>query len=390
MKIIEIGTGYTPIPSKIGAATEIVIENLIKGFNQLGVTNELIDIGFTQKDKSQYDEELNTIVHVLKLPKYFSLVNEKSLLYYIKRIYYSIKVGLFLRKSLKNYKGDVVLHFHNQFNFYFAYQIIKKLLKKKGISIIYTIHSPGWSLFNKIPFGLKLEKFAIKKATYIISLTEIIKMKIVALNPGIDEKKIIVIPNGVSLQTYAPIETIKKENIILNVGSICERKNQLETLRTLKNFLIENSFEFKFAGKIIDTKYYKKITEYIELNGLTNYVVYLGEIQPGIQLNSLYNSSMFYVSNSKQEAFSLVVLESMAAGLPVLLSNTFDKFIDSKDSLREVIKILPDHQIVLELSNLLKDNRVYNLYRNSQINFIQSQYDWNIIAKKVNNINTKN
>ena len=32
MKIYEIGTGYTSIPAKMGAATEIVVEELTKSF----------------------------------------------------------------------------------------------------------------------------------------------------------------------------------------------------------------------------------------------------------------------------------------------------------------------------------------------------------------------
>ena len=32
MKIYEIGTGYTPIPARISAATEIVVEELTKAF----------------------------------------------------------------------------------------------------------------------------------------------------------------------------------------------------------------------------------------------------------------------------------------------------------------------------------------------------------------------
>ena len=30
MKIIEVGTGYTSIPANMGAATEIVVEELVK------------------------------------------------------------------------------------------------------------------------------------------------------------------------------------------------------------------------------------------------------------------------------------------------------------------------------------------------------------------------
>ena len=37
MKVYEIGTGYTPIPANIGAATEIVVEELTKSMMKKGI-----------------------------------------------------------------------------------------------------------------------------------------------------------------------------------------------------------------------------------------------------------------------------------------------------------------------------------------------------------------
>ena len=44
MKIYEIGTGYTPIPAKMGAATEIVVEELAKSFQKKGKDVTILDI----------------------------------------------------------------------------------------------------------------------------------------------------------------------------------------------------------------------------------------------------------------------------------------------------------------------------------------------------------
>ena len=47
MKLYEIGTGYTPIPAQMGAATEIVVEGLTRAFQKLNVPVEIIDIKAT-------------------------------------------------------------------------------------------------------------------------------------------------------------------------------------------------------------------------------------------------------------------------------------------------------------------------------------------------------
>ena len=44
MKIIEVGTGYTSIPANMGAATEIVVEELAKIFEKEKVNYEIFDI----------------------------------------------------------------------------------------------------------------------------------------------------------------------------------------------------------------------------------------------------------------------------------------------------------------------------------------------------------
>ena len=44
MKIIEIGTGYTSIPARMGAATEIVVEELTKSYMKQKKDVLLVDI----------------------------------------------------------------------------------------------------------------------------------------------------------------------------------------------------------------------------------------------------------------------------------------------------------------------------------------------------------
>jgi len=149
MKIIEIATGYTPIPAKIGAATEIVVENLIYGFNNAGIKNELIDIGFSGGETSKQNESIQTIVHYQKLPKWLNKIDDNGLAHYLRRIFYSIKVGFFLRKYLKNQDDKIVLHFHNQFNFFFFYLICKQHINKTHIKTIGSSSNLVGQFFDK-------------------------------------------------------------------------------------------------------------------------------------------------------------------------------------------------------------------------------------------------
>ena len=381
MKIIEIATGYTPIPAKIGAATEIVVENLIYGFNNAGIKNELIDIGFSGGETSKQNESIQTIVHYQKLPKWLNKIDDNGLAHYLRRIFYSIKVGFFLRKYLKNQDDKIVLHFHNQFNFFFFYLICKQHINKTHIKTIYTVHSPGWSVFIKIPFSLLFEKFSIKKSNFTIALTQNIRNQIITIIKGINPEGILVIPNGVNTNIFKQNESIIKEKTILNIGSICRRKNQLETIIILKDFLIQNFYVFKYAGKIIEHDYFNEINSFVVKNNLQNNVQYLGEIKPGDNLIFLYNSSKIYISNSKSEAFNLVILESLSCGLPVILSTDFEQSLSAIKN-DTFLQISSNDQFIEKITFLIEDEVNYKKISGKAQKFIKNNFSWRKIIEK--------
>lgn len=383
MKIIEIATGYTPIPAKVGAATEIVVENLVKSFNSLHVVNELIDIRYSNQKHILAEDIEGSKIHKITLPKWLSKIEDKGIVHLIRRVLYSLKLGFYIKKYIKqqNNNGELlILHFHNQFNFFFTFIIARREIQKCNVKTLYTIHTPNWSHLNYIPKRLIVEKISIIKADIVISLTQVIKKNILELLK-IDSDKIWVIKNGVNVNEYAPLLNVCKENTILNVGSICERKNQLGTIKAVMDFLVDENYRFVFAGKIIDNHYYNKILDFIDNYNLSKNVEYLGEVKPGVGLNKLYNSSMFYVSHSRQEAFSLVILESMAAGLPVILSSSFESFFDKDDNIRKAVKFVSDDKICSHLKMLSRNKFRYNQYIEKQLECINEYYTWDSIAK---------
>jgi glycosyltransferase involved in cell wall biosynthesis len=380
MRIFEIGTGYTEIPPKIGAATEVVVENLYKAFSTVpNVESNLVDIAFDKQNKHAPS------VYKLYVPASLKGINDKGYIHLLRRISYSIKLAFFLKKLAKNISEDTVFHFHNQFNFFFFYNLIKMGVATKNpkVKLAYTIHSPSWSEDVAPPKNLKLEVFAIKNSDYVISLTNNIKNNILS-QLGSDNKltdRINVIPNGVNIEVYKPIEAVKQRQIV-NIGSVCPRKNQLQAIKILQDFLIKNNFTFVFAGKIIDTEYYNEILSYISTNSLTDNVKYLGEVEPGHALNTLYNSSLAYFSVSKSEAFSLVVLESLAAGLPVVLSDSFNNSLSDIKELPDCIRISSTDLIVNEVDNVIRQNLDNNRLSDQARKFVTKEYSWHSIVMK--------
>ena len=118
MKIYEIGTGYTPIPAQMGAATEIVVEELVKAFRRNGADVELLDI--QAADRKENDLPIREI----PVPDCFTGTDVKlGIMHKLKRVAYSVALAWELRKILKKTVQPVLLHFHNQYNLFFFLRI---------------------------------------------------------------------------------------------------------------------------------------------------------------------------------------------------------------------------------------------------------------------------
>lgn len=331
MKIYEIGTGYTPIPAQMGAATEIVVEELTKAFLKQGVDVQIIDIAAENRVPH------NLPIREVKVPGCFSGTDvQLGIMHKLKRVVYSVALAGELKRILKQETEPVVLHFHNQYNLFFFLKLVPASLRKKA-RIAYTVHSYIWhgkwsdirAIVSKRYFQ---EIYCVKYADDVFALngqTEFNMHKYL----NVEADRIHLIDNGVNVDTYVPAADGEKDKIktdcqladkkvFIQVGSVCERKNQLEAIRLLLPVMKEDTnVVFCYAGGLIDGEYQEQILKFAEENQIKDQVRYLGEMKPGYDLNKLYNCAEAMVFPSKAEGFSLVILEAMSAGVPVLIGH---------------------------------------------------------------------
>lgn len=391
MKIYEIGTGYTSIPAKISAATEIIIEQLTYAMIENGEDVTIIDI----EDKNRKSNSLP--ITEIKVPL-FSDKTDTSLgiVHKIKRVLYSIAVAKKLKNILKNSKEKIFLHFHNQYNMFFFLKLTSAKEREKCICA-YTNHSGIWTLdwneskdiINKRYFQ---EAECMKKADYLFVLNN--KTKENAINHlGVNKDKIFLISHGVNTDIYKPlsVEEIEKtkseinlsnKKIILQIGSVNENKGQKRALQMLLPLLKERQdLVYAYAGGIVDENYQNEILKFAKVNKIENQVKYFGMIPPGEELNRIYNIAEATIVPSKFESFCLVVIESFSAGVPVLLDeNSSFSFSESAllytaDNFEQVIKdnILDNKEQQIKLKKEVRENALNN-------------YNWNAIAKQYTQI----
>lgn len=333
MKIYEIGTGYTPIPAQVAAATESVVEDLSKAFIKKGVPVQVIDISAQNRIATDLP-----IIEV-KVPSVFTKSDVSlGLVHKLKRVAYSVALAFKLKEILKNESEKVVLHFHNQYNLFFYLKFVSKKLQKKAV-IAYTNHNGLWSLpWQEVESRLRKRYFqeieGIKNADVVFVLNKNSKK-------NIDENfktKTVLINNGVNTEVYHPLDSravdeikgkygLLGKKVILQVGSVYENKGQDRAIDLMLPILQQDkNTVYVFAGGIVSQEYFEKVKEKIENSGIKEQAVYLGSFVPGEEMNNLYNMADATVFLSSYEGFPLVCIEALSAGVPVIMkkSSTFD------------------------------------------------------------------
>lgn len=332
MRIFEIGTGYTSIPADKGAATEIVIEGLTRSLLRLGYDVMIVDIA----DSARLPTDLPIVE--ASMPKGFDSTDEAlGFRHKLKRVVYSLRLAKKLREILRSVADDerVVLHFHNQYNAFFFLHLCPPRLRRRAC-VAYTNHSGAWngawdSIRDTINRRYFMERYAQRHSDVVFVLNPVTRKNLID-NLGIDSRHVVELINGVDTQMYRPASAeaaaatagrlfFPGATYVFQCGSICENKGQLRSLRALLPLMRKDScLCYAYAGGIIDEDYASRIKEFAESEGIAERVRYLGELAPGRQLAETYTGARCMLLPSGYESFSLVTIESLSCGVPVVIN----------------------------------------------------------------------
>ncbi|MBI4753413.1 glycosyltransferase family 4 protein [Candidatus Desantisbacteria bacterium] len=170
-----------------------------------------------------------------------------------------------------------------------------------------------------------LEKYIYKKGRYkkIIAISNFIKAHLMTYF-HIPEEDIIVIYHGVNLEEFNPenknlirkkirdnYQIKENETLLLFVGKEYKRKGLRYIIDAL-DILQRDDIKLLVVGK--DTSRYSKALA----TSFDKRVIFAGHSQ---DVASYYAAADIFVFPTTFDAFGMVVLEAMAAGLPVIVSN---------------------------------------------------------------------
>ncbi len=133
--------------------------------------------------------------------------------------------------------------------------------------------------------------------------------------------RIPVIPNGVDMDAFFPSASHTEPVNVLCVGRLIERKGQHHLLRAFARLRQSNEtspMQLTLVGTGDAEDFLKQLA--IQLD-IANHVSFAGAV-PRERMPELYRQADIFVLPSQSEGMSMALLEAMASGLPVIVTDT--------------------------------------------------------------------
>jgi len=234
----------------------------------------------------------------------------------------------------------------------------------------------------------KIEKESARDATIIVTVSKYSSKKIVQLY-DVDEKKIRIVPNGVDLEKFKPVEGYEKarheievnnKQCVFFVGRLVPRKGVHFLIEAAKHVVKEiKETMFVVVG---DGPLKNHLISYSKKQGVSDNFVFLGDVHDDM-LPTLYNCADLFVLPSIQEGQGIALLEAQATARPVVafnVSGTNEIVLDKETGLL----VKPDsYELANAILNLLSNRSLREKMGRCGRKFVSENFSWDICAQRM-------
>lgn len=240
---------------------------------------------------------------------------------FVHKLIHPLWRSIFMTNDIKRIKPDI---FHG------LSQELPAGIKKTGVKTVVTIHDliflrfPEFYGQTNVYIYRKKMDYACKVADKIVAISSQTRDDLVHFL-DVDSEKIEVILQSCNpiFQKKIPDEEYQKikfkyrlpDNYLLYVGTIEERKNLFNILKSLKAKKIE--IPLVIIGRKTDY-YHKTIKPFLENNKM-DIIIFSQEVNND-ELPTLYQNALCFIYPSFFEGFGIPILEAITSGTPVITS----------------------------------------------------------------------
>ncbi|MDR3583564.1 MAG: glycosyltransferase family 4 protein [Candidatus Pacebacteria bacterium] len=312
MRVLFLNYEYPPLGGGAGNATKYIL----KEFSEYGDVK--LDVITSSSDFFGM-ENIGDNITIYKLPigKKPGGIHSQSRLEIIK---YSFKAFLFAKQLIGKNKYDLS---HSFFTVPcgFLSLVLKLRYKIPYVISLRGADVPGYTDRFKILyiFIKPLVGLIWKNSFAVVSNSD--KLRDLALVTN-KKQKISVIFNGIDTREFYPgnfkSEEKKEDFSILFVSRLCQRKGAIFLLEAIEE-LVKSGYKIKsiFVG---DGEQKKELQKFAQEHEISDEALFCGKINHD-DLPRIYQSADVFVFPSLNEGMSNALLEALASGLPVIVTD---------------------------------------------------------------------
>ncbi|MBT8763371.1 glycosyltransferase [Desulfohalobiaceae bacterium Ax17] len=262
------------------------------------------------------------------------------------------------------------------------------LISPRGLLYPYTTGKKSW---KKWPYYHLMIKKTLRCASAIHYTTEDEKElchRFLGLN-----NQAVVVPNGLELLKFEALPPgdeffntyphLSDKRLLLYLGRINWKKG-LDILIEAFSYLVKNRKDahLVLVGGDDGDGYKEKIERLVKKYGIEKYVTFTG-ILSGSKKLAAYRAVEIFILPSYSENFGMVVVEAMACGCPVIISNRVGIYREVQQ--REAGMVIePEVSEIVKAVELLLDNKgLKERISANGYDLVKSQYDIDKVAEKM-------
>jgi glycosyltransferase involved in cell wall biosynthesis len=369
MKVLIVTPSYSPI---IGGSETLAKIFSIK-LNEIGIHADVMTFNMNEKWKPIWKEETykSGAFRVFRIPAFNPFPNLPNPLFYLLRVNVIPKPS-FLSK-LKNYD---VIHFISEADL--AFPVFSCFVNKPKIMHCCGIFLYGgfyWYYTFKRPFLRKvLKKFFPRIADdYLVYSSEGKTL----LSDFVPANKISVLPYSIDTKIFRPDSTVKLGNLVLFVGRIDRIKGLHILLQALDYLSVP--VRLVIIGPRVDKEYVKEIEQMISLiNEKGVHKVQLLDAMDQSELVRWYQKAAVVVCPYLYETYSIVALEALACGTPVVSTGTH---IVAQRPDGILLSSKNPHDLSKPIEKLVLDKEMRENYGHQGRKLVEQYFSWEYVLE---------